>query len=367
MDRLVHDSYIVEIETPHIYVDNKSRRRSGHMTHALARFSETEFIDFNSNCSAIRCGGHSPYGYIEYRLSGDSGNTYSEVQALPYSVECIMDGIYAISVEKSVACDDGTLVAFGLRNSVDSACCEPWHSPTVVTSKDKGKTWSEAHELCPYEGRIYDALYRDGVIYVLEFCNKNFFGTTEEHVYRLFVSLDNGSTFQERCVLPINGMDHSYASMLFDAEGNLHVYAYCGTNEQNFDHIISADCGRSFQILEPCFVRDGARNPQIALIDGVYILHGRAIDRKGFMIYSSLDGQHWDNGVRLAEKTHLAGAFYSNNLNLKDENGEFLLVQFSETYTDDPDAYYVATVNVMHTRIRIRKHKEIAATDLLRK
>lgn len=358
MYRLVHDQYTVEIETPHVYVDNKSRKRSGHMTHALARFSETEFVDFNSNCSAIRWGGHSPYGYIEYRLSEDSGNTYSDVQALPYSIDCFMDGIYAISVEKAVICDDGTLVAICLRNTATvESCCEPWHSPTIVSSKDKGKTWSEPQELCSYKGRVYDALYKDGTIYVLEFCNEHFFGTAEEHVYRLFISQDNGKTFSERCVLPIDGKDHSYATMLFDPDGKLHVYAYCGTNEQYFDHIISDDNGKTFYTVEPCFVKNGARNPQIALIDGIYILHGRAIDRKGFMIYSSTDGQHWDEGVRLAEKNHLAGAFYSNNLNLKDENGEFLLVQFSETYTDDPDPYYVATVNVMHTRIRIKHHE----------
>lgn len=58
-----------------------------------------------------------------------------------------------------------------------------------ISSKDKGKTWSEPQLLCPYEGRIYDAVYRNGVIYALEFCNKNFIGTDAEHVYRLFVSL----------------------------------------------------------------------------------------------------------------------------------------------------------------------------------
>ena len=352
------DNYSIEIEDPHIHVDNKSRNRSGHMTHALARFSETEFIDFNSNCSAIRWAGHSPYGYVEYRLSEDSGSTFSKTFTLPYSYQSFLDGIFTISVEKAVACDDGTLVAFCLRNSAFSeTCCEPWLTPFVVTSKDKGQGWSEPRELCPYEGRVYDAVYHNGVIYALEFCNKNFLGTDENHVYRLFVSHDSGETFSERCVVPINGKDHSYASMLFDDKGEMHVYAYCSKNEQLLDHAISSDNGHTFRIAEPCFFGHGARNPQVALIDGIYIMHGRASDRKGFMVYSSPDGQHWDEGVRLVDKPHLAGAFYSNNLNLKDDDGEeFLLVQFSDTYTDDPNAYYVATVNVMHTRIRIRHH-----------
>lgn len=356
MYTLKHDTYTVEIETPRVYVDNQSRQRSGHMSHAMARFSETEFIDFNSNCSAVRWNGHSPYGYIEYRLSEDSGNTFSDVYTLPYSMQSFMDGTQTISIEKAVTCEDGTLVAFCLRmTAFTEACCEPWTTPTIVTSRDKGETWSAPTEMCSYEGRVYDALYHDGVIYALIFCNEEFLGATEEHVYRLYVSEDNGATFTERCVIPTDAIGRSYATMTFDADGNLHFYSYNSNAEQYFDHAVSRDNGYTFDVIEPCFVKEGARNPQVALVDGVYILHGRAIDRKGFMIYSSFDGVHWDDGVRLAERTHLSGAYYSNNLNLRDEKGEFLLVQFDETYYDDPEAYYVATVNVMHTRIRIKK------------
>lgn len=357
MDLIIsRNGYSLEIEEPHVYVDNKSRKRSGHMTHALARFSEEEFIDFNSNCSAVRWGGHSPYGYVEYRTSEDSGKTFSEERPLPYSVQSFLDGLFTVSVEKAVACDDGTLIAFCLRNTAFSeSCCEPWLAPTVITSKDKGKTWSEPRPLCPYEGRVYDAVYHNGTVYALEFCNGHFLGTDETHVYRLFVSLDDGATFHERSILPIEGKDHSYASLLFDDTGKLHIYAYRSDNEQLLDHAISSDCGETFRVTDPCFLPYGARNPQTALLDGVFLLHGRAVDRKGFVLYSSTDGAHWDEGVRLREKPHLAGAFYSNNLNLKDENGEFLLIQFSDTYTDDPSAYYVATVNVMHTRVRIRR------------
>jgi len=356
MFELKHQDYTVEIETPQIYVDNESRKRSGHMTHALAQFAPDTFIDFNSNCSALRWSGHSPYGFIEYRISKDSGKTYGEVKTLPYSIESFLDGIYAISVEKAVACDDGTIVAFCLRNSAENlSCCEPWHTPTVITSSDGGESWSAPYELNDYKGRVYDAVYKDGIIYALQFCNQNFLGSEKEHLYRIFTSEDNGKSFKEWCIIPFETKDHSYASLLFDQSGNLHAYSYNASSEQYLDHAISYDNGKNWTVLEPCFIKEGARNPQIALVDGVYILHGRAQDRKGFMIYSSPDGQNWDEGVRLAPKNHLAGAFYSNNLNLKDENGEFLLVQFSETYTDKEDAFYVATVNVMHTQIRIRR------------
>ena len=48
------DNYEVIFEEPTLYVDNESRKRSGHMTHALAAFSDTEFIDFNSTETARR-------------------------------------------------------------------------------------------------------------------------------------------------------------------------------------------------------------------------------------------------------------------------------------------------------------------------
>ena len=66
-------NYSLKLSEPTVYVDNESRGRSGHMTHAMAQFEKDSFIDFNSNCSAIRYGGHFPYGWVEYRISKDSG------------------------------------------------------------------------------------------------------------------------------------------------------------------------------------------------------------------------------------------------------------------------------------------------------
>ena len=45
-----HENYKAIIETPTVYVDNEARRRSGHMSHAMAEFAKGSFIDFNSNC-----------------------------------------------------------------------------------------------------------------------------------------------------------------------------------------------------------------------------------------------------------------------------------------------------------------------------
>ena len=346
---IIRKNYSVDISEPTLYVDNQSRKRSGHMTHAMAEFAPGCFIDFNSNCSAERWGGHSPYGWVEYRISKDSGKTYSEVKTLPYSVECFLDGVYMISVEKAVACDDGTIVAVCLRNDgTDPTCCEPWFSPMVVTSPDGGETWTEPVEMCPERGRSYDAVYKDGTIYVLHFCNEHFLGCKPEHQYKIFASTDNGKSFREHCVIPFDTTRRGYGSILFDENGRLHAFAYNEALETELDHAVSDDCGKTWTVLKPCYLEKGIRNPQSGLVDGVYVLHGRSSERKTFVLYTSEDGTNWDEGTYIAETPKPEGQYYSNNLNLKDEQGNFLLVQYSESYDD-------SKVNIKHLKLRIKK------------
>ena len=342
------NGYKVVFEEPTMYVDNEARGRSGHMTHAMAEFAPNCFIDFNSNCSAKRWGGHMPYGWVEYRTSYDGGETYSDVIELEYSKEAFLDGVHTISIEKAVGCDDGSIVALCLRNGAEYASfCEPWDTPTVIRSLDEGKSWTEPIECIPYKGRIYDAFYKDGVIYVLIFCNEHFLGSTDEHKYRLYKSFDNGLTFTEASVIPFNTLKRGYGSIVYDTKDVLHAYAYIQSDESIIDHAVSYDKGENWTVLEPCKVDRGARNPQTALIDGVLVLHGRSATVDSFVFYTSLDGSDWGEATVVA-KTIPTGQYYSNNINLSDKDGNFLLVQYSESYND-------ARVNVKHLKLRIKK------------
>jgi hypothetical protein len=287
---------------------------------------------------------------VEYRLSTDGGETYSEVYELPYSKKALYDGIHVISVEKAVACKNGRIVAICLRNSADNLC-QPWDTPMIVTSDDGGKTWSEERELCSFKGRVYDACCHDGVIYVLEFCNDGtglFVGEKEEHVYRIFTSRDNGESFEEECVVPFNTVGRAYGSMLFDEEGTLHVFLYNINDEVNMDHAVSRDCGKTWEIRPPCYLKDGIRNPQVTQIDGIYVAHGRNASMNGFVLYTSRDGETWDEGCYLG---HVPGVcYYSNNIVLKDRDGaRRLLIQYSENYGKD------SCVNVKHVWMRVKK------------
>ena len=87
------------------------------------------------------------------------------------------------------------------------------------------------------------------------------------------------------------------------------------------------------------------------------MIHGRNSDCNGFVLYTSEDCTTFDEGYYIIKHDGKHSAYYSNNLNLKDEDGEFLLIQYSDTYNNpyfNLD-YWVATVNVMHTKLRIKR------------
>lgn len=349
----------IHISDSEIYVDNEARKRSGHMSHALAEFGKGKIIDFNSNCAYERAFGHSAFGWIEYRISEDGGQTFGEVQELPYAKQAFLDGVYTISVEKAVSKGNNCITVFCLRNTTHRACCcEPWDTPTYVRSEDGGKTWSEAVELCKYRGRIYDAVYHEDSIYVLMFCNdaeESFIGSKPEHLYRIYKSDDDGKTFYEHCVVPFEETEgRAYCTMQFTLQGDLIVYAYNSKNEEYMDYIISNDKGKTWTKSGTSYVAQKIRNPQINILDGQYILHGRRGAVSGFVVYTSKDGINWDEGTVLEEV--LYSCYYSNNIVLDHptkKGKKRMLVQFSQNYNMDDsitfwDVNVFKRVNVMH-------------------
>ena len=337
------DGFSLVMSAPEVYVDNKARKRSGHMSHALAEFAEDCVIDFNSNCSPFVGNGHLPYGFIEYRISRDAGVSWGNIHTLPYSVQAIYDGLFTVSVEKAVAVNH-RIVIFCLRNTFRG--CEPWRTATWLYSDDEGETWSEARELSGYRGRIYDARVKDGKIYVLLHCNdavKAFTGNDPEHVYRLYISEDAGESFKEVGIVPLPTWNHGYGAIIFRPDGSLIAYSYNVSDEVNIDYVISYDDGKTWVESGICYLDKRIRNPQISLLDGTYILQGRA-GTKGFVFYNSADGVNWSEG--LMYEPNKALCYYSNGIVLNDpEGGKRLLIQYSEVYE-------LNCVNAMHMFIK---------------
>jgi len=351
--KIKRENYSVKLSDPILYVDNESRGRSGHMSHALAEWAPGKLIDFNSNCSAAIHEGHSTFGWIEYRISEDGGETFSESYDFPLSKKEFIDGKHTVAVEKAVACDNGRIIAFCLLNDAH-ALCEPWITPPViVTSENGGKDWSDKKSVFPYCGRIYDAIYHKGVIYVVQFCNDatvSFLGNKKEHLYRIYKSENNGESFEEISVVPTDTMGRSYASIIFDGNEKLHMYTYNVNDEHNPDHLVSDDFGKNWTSAGVCHLAKGSRNIQTALIDGVFVLHcrGEEVNRNKLALYTSENGYDWDEG-EFVDSTEYNTCFYSNNIVLKNKEGKSrMLVQYSHSY-------FEKCVNIRHMWLEIER------------
>ena len=334
-----------------LYVDNQSRKRSGHMSHAMVEYLPGKIIAFNSNCSAERLDGHSAFGWMEYRYSEDYGRTWGEIKELEYSKKLLLDGVYTMSVEKAVIVD-GVITIFAVRNTqFEEICCEPWDTPIIMQSHDYGKTWSDPVEFSSYKGRIYDAVVKDNKIYALEVCNENHVCKTPDNLYRLFRSDDGGKSFHEVSIVDTKHLGHAYGALLVRKDGALLAYANNIENGFELDISISMDNGTTWKQLPTVTCPKGIRNVQVSALEDGYIMHGRAIHKdapwgQGFVFYSSKDGIQWDEGVYVEE--YKRSCYYSNNLLIREPGcKERLLVQYSDTYGP------VNQVNVCHLTVTL--------------
>ena len=135
--------------------------------------------------------------------------------------------------------------------------------------------------------------------------------------------------------------------MQFDGEGRLHVFAYNIKDERHMDHIVSEDKGKTWGAAHTNYLAHGIRNPQINIIDGIWVCHGRAEQESGFVLYTSPDGENWDEGEFIG--TVKGYCYYSNNIVLKDKDiTNRLLIQYSQNYRD-------ACVNIFHRWLKIKK------------
>ena len=335
-----------------MFVNHQSQNRSGHMSHALVEYDKDCMLAFYSNTSAAIEHGHTGYGWIEYKRTVDGGKTWSEPAILDYSYRSFIDGCFNISCEKAVKTDNGTIVLFCLRNRTITRW-EPYLEPVVLRSLDNGVTWSEPQFFSDQRGRIMDTLYKDGTIYALEFCNDaeiKWTGNLPEHVYRLYVSTDDGLHFQERSVVPYDTFGRSYGAMEWLPGGRLIAYNYNENDEFHMDCCTSEDKGFHWSAPFRSFCAKRIRNPQVCCLKGLYFLHGRSGNEDpslpfNFVLYSSEDGIHWDDGVFLRESKQGEwgnASYYSNNCVTGRFGGtQRILIQASIPYRE-------GCVNVAH-------------------
>ncbi len=340
-----------------LFVNHEEKTRSGHLGHAMVECKNGDILAFYSNCSGEHPGyphgGHTMKGWVEYKRSKDRGITWGKPEILKYSYDCFEEGRHFIGCEKAVVCDDGSIVLFCLKNMGDSF--EPYDVPTYLISRDNGHTWSEAQNFMNERGRIYDAAYKNGKIYVLEFCHsteKGFICEEENVFYKMFISNDNGKSFNLLSEIPFNTLGHAYGNFIIREDNSIVFYAYNQKDEYNLTCLISNDMGKSWGEPFKSRVDKIARNPQVGYLNGYYVLHARSEKGVNFVFYYSKDAVNWSEGTivsELLEGKPRGGCYYSNNLNIKGNDGvERMLVQYSEQYMHES-----ARVNIMHAWISI--------------
>ena len=291
---------------------------------------------------------------MEYKRSEDGGITWSEPYILEYSKHIYEIGRkegkkYAVMCEKAVSPEDNLIVLFNLECDYTNG----WHPhriPTYLISKDGGYKWSEPKLLGDKPGRIYDALYHNGCIFVLEFCNdtaRTFYGSLPEHTYLLYVSTDNGETFTLRSVLPFDTKGRAYGTMEILTDGSLIVYVYTINDEYHLDYVISKDMGYTWSKVNTSFFEKKIRNPQMTAFKNGFILHGRSGcygDENGhFVLYTSKDGINWDSGIYLCRKKAGLGAYSNNVVVHSPETGKEVGVIIQASY-----AYEDHKTNILH-------------------
>lgn len=305
-----------------LFADHSAQRRSGHLGHALLECKNGELLAYYPNCNDDNAG-HSGNGWMEFRRSTDHGETWDTTEKDAYSYKMWRSHCGRTAMcEKGVTTDSGALVIFHLICDMqeNGSFWEPYWIPTYMRSIDNGCTWSQAQDLCALRGRVYDARYHEGIIYALMFANdatEHFVGVRPEHEYQLYVSLDDGLTFQLRSVLSIPSYHRGYGCMEFMSNGDLIAYAYDIDDESHPDYCISHDQGHTWDAPRKTHVAKCIRNPQIVRFGGGYFMHGRSGSLNStpghFVLYYSNDAIHWDEGRYMRLCTEGAGA-YSNNL-----------------------------------------------------
>ena len=332
-----------------LFVDHSRTGRSGHLGHALVEYQDGKILAFYPNCSDDN-GGHSAVGWTEYRRSEDGGKTWGDPKVLAYSKNLLEAGQAAGAsvrnlsafAEKAVVTDSGEIVLFFLVCDISrKTVWSHFQVPTYVTSSDGGHTWSEPYELGDKRGRIYDARVFNGEILALNFANDNeisFLGNKQEHVYELYSSGDGGRTFQKRSELPFNTAGRSYGTIGLLESGSIVAYVYNRNDERALDFVVSDDGGRTWSQARTSQFRKKIRNPQLISLDGCYFMHGRSGsfgDEKGHMVlYSSQDGQNWDEGSYLRMREAGLGAYSNSTVigSLSRDGPRRLLIQASHAY-----------------------------------
>ena len=329
--------------------------RGGHFGHAMVEYEDGKILAFYPNCNDDNKG-HTGRGWMEYKRSEDYGETWSEPIKLQYSYDTYMNtkntkSQRSVMCEKAVLNEDGDIILFCCNCDVGTdpiadqvttlpepeALWEPYLPPTYLVSKDGGESWEGPYPVCDYNGRVYDAVVRNGIIMALV-------DSWDDGKFALHSSNDGGKTFKKKGDIPYPE-NTIYGNLEFLKNGALIAYTYTQKDEQRLYYSISDNGGITWSAVKTAYFEKMLRNPQIVRFGDSYFAFGRSghLNDKGpgdevgnFVMYCSKDGMNWDEGRYLKIQDAGTGA-YSNTLvvgTFNDEVPDRLYVQASHAYKE---------------------------------
>ncbi len=307
-----------------LFVDHQKNGRSGHGGNCLTECSNGDILAFYSNVSGDVSKGHGVAGWSEYRRSTDGGKTWSEPVVLDYSKRAWEgDEVYSALVFAVTTAPDGTVIAFVTRFGEDLWVKQD--TPVCLLSHDHGRTWSEPRLLDPNATVEDVSLTFDAVFVHNEKVFIAYMGGSANYCpgpYSLYVSEDNGGSFERRSELPFDHENYYVTAGALD-NGDIIVYSYPyrkegDINEYDIPYVTSADEGRTWSEVRTTHFAKAIRNMQLSLkIGDRYFLQGRSgsksRDPKHLVLYTSPDGINWDDGIFLYRKEIGGGDCYSAN------------------------------------------------------
>ncbi|TVR51821.1 MAG: exo-alpha-sialidase [Spirochaetaceae bacterium] len=335
-----------------VFVDHQKHGRSGHGGNCLTQCRNGDILAFYSNVSGDLHKGHGTFGWSEYKRSTDGGKTWGEPVELAYSRRMYDSAeVGSALVFAATTAPDGKVVAFVCRFAEEGLWVKQ-EPPVVLLSHDDGRTWSEPHPLDPGASvedvsLTFDAVFvRDGKIYI------GFMGGSANYCpgpYSLYVSEDNGASFERRSELPFDAENYYVTAGVLD-DGKIIVYSYpyrkgsAEINERDIPYVTSSDDGRTWSDVRTTRFAKRIRNMQMSeKIGDLYFLHGRSgsmgpAGEKGHLVlYCSRDGINWDDGLILYRKERGGGDCYSANTVVTSprDGSRRLLIQSSIAYEAD--------------------------------